>query len=98
MSRTTKPATASTSTAEKVQDESNTHEESSNSHQEQYQEVFMQPSQAQVLPNMLMPYIEGLKMDWEVNDGLYHRFLKWHLKCENILECELAILPEKKAM
>ena len=21
--------------------------------------------------------------------------LKWHLKCENILECELAMLPEK---
>ena len=27
---------------------------------------------------------------------LYHRFLKWHLKCENILECELAALPEQK--
>ena len=35
-------------------------------------------------------------MDWTVNDGLYHRFLKWHLKCENILECELAMLPEKR--
>ena len=33
-------------------------------------------------------------MDWTVNDGLYHRFLKWRLKCENILECELAVLPE----
>ena len=43
-----------------------------------------------------MPYIEGPKMDWTVNDGLYHRFLKWHLKCENILECELAMLPEKR--
>ena len=38
--------------------------------------------------SMLMPYIEGPKMDWTVNDGLHHRFLKWHLKCENILECE----------
>ena len=27
---------------------------------------------------------------------LYHRFLKWHLKCENILECELAALPERQ--
>ena len=27
-------------------------------------------------------------MDWTVNDGLYHRFLKWRLKCENILECQ----------
>ena len=33
-------------------------------------------------------------MDWTVNDGLYHRFLKWHLKCENILECKLVALPE----
>ena len=30
----------------------------------------------------------------EVNDSLYHHFLKWKLKCENILECELAALPE----
>ena len=45
---------------------------------------------------MFMPYIEGPKMDWTVIDGLYHRFLKWHLKCENILECELAMLPEKR--
>ena len=33
-------------------------------------------------------------MDWTVNDGIYHRFLKWRLKCENILECKLAALPE----
>ena len=33
-------------------------------------------------------------MDWTVNDGLYLRFLKWHLKCENIFKCELAALPE----
>ena len=33
-------------------------------------------------------------MDWKVNDGLYHRFLNWHLKCENILECKLDALPE----
>ena len=33
-------------------------------------------------------------MDWTVNDSLYHCFLKWKLKCENILECELAALPE----
>ena len=41
-----------------------------------------------------MPYIEGPTMDWMVNDGLYNRFLKWHLKCENILECELVMLSE----
>ena len=43
-----------------------------------------------------MPYIEGPKMDWTVNDSLYHRFLKWKLKCENILDCELAMLPESE--
>ena len=95
MPRTTTPAKASTSAAEKVQDESSTHDESSSSDQEQDPEAFLQPCQAQVVPNMFMPYIEGPKMDWTVNDGLYHRFLKWHLKYENILECELAILPEK---
>ena len=29
-------------------------------------------------------------------DSLYHRFLKWKLKCENILDCELTMLPEAK--
>ena len=33
-------------------------------------------------------------MDWAVNDDLYHRFLKWRLKCENILQCQLAALSE----
>ena len=47
-----------------------------------------------VVAGMYMPYIEGPHMDLTVNDNLYHRFLKWHLKCENILECELVALPE----
>ena len=46
--------------------------------------------------NMYMPYIEGPVMDWTVNDGLYNRFLKWKFKCENILECELVMLPEAR--
>ena len=96
MPRVTKPVKASTSTVNKIQDESNIHEESSSSDKEQDPEVFIQPSQGQLLPNMFMPYIEGPKMDRAVNDGLYHRFLKWHLKCENILECELPMLPEKR--
>ena len=45
---------------------------------------------------MFMPYIEGLKLDWTVNDSLYHRFLKWKLKCENILDCILAMLSKSK--
>ena len=44
--------------------------------------------------NLYMPYIEGPVMDWTVNDELYNRFLKWKLKWENILECELTMLPE----
>ena len=65
MPRTTKPAKASTNTAEKVLDKSSSHEESSGSDQEQDPEVFLQSSQAQILPNMFMPYIEGPKMDWK---------------------------------
>ena len=64
------------------------------------QEVFFNPKpsiskKAQVMPSMYMQYIEGPTMDWAVNDGLHNRFLKWRLKCENILECELAMLPEE---
>ena len=74
-------------------------EELPSSDQESDTEVMFHPprqQQPQVVPGMFMPYIEGPKMDWTVNDGLYHRFLKWHLKCENILECELAALPERQ--
>ena len=70
-------------------------DEQSSSEQEPDPEItFHHPRQPQPVPSMFMPYIEGPKMDWTVNDGLYHRFLKWHLKCENILECKLAALPE----
>ena len=31
-----------------------------------------------------------------MNDGLYSRFLKWKLKCENIHECEFEMLTEKR--
>ena len=81
-----------------IQEDFSTHEESSSIEQEQDQTVFLQPSQAQtqVVPNMFMPYIKGPKMDWTVNDSLYHRFLKWHLKCENILKCELVMLSQRR--
>ena len=73
-------------------------EELPSSDQERDSKVTLKPprQQPQVVPSMFMPYIEGPKMDWTVNDGLYHRFLKRHLKCENILECELAALPERQ--
>ena len=35
-------------------------------------------------------------MDWSVNDSLYHRFLKWKINCENILDWELAMLLESR--
>ena len=35
-------------------------------------------------------------MDWTVNDNLYNKFLKWKLKYENLLECELAMLAETR--
>ena len=58
-------------------------------------EASFHPSRSpQAISNMFMPYTEGPKMDWTVNDALYHRFLKWHLKFENILECKLVALPE----
>ena len=70
-------------------------EELSSSDQEPDPEVTFQPErQPQPVPSMFMPYIEYPRKDWTVNDGLYHRFLKWHLKFENILECELAALSE----
>ena len=47
-----------------------------------------------IATGMYRPYIEGPHMDWTVNDNLYHRFLKWCLKCKNILECKLVVLQE----
>ena len=47
------------------------------SNQEPDPKVSFHPSRAQqVIPNMFMPYIEGPKIYWTVNDALYHRFLK----------------------
>ena len=53
-------------------------------------------SQVQAMQQVYMPYIEGPKMGWTVNDSLYHRFLKWKMKCKNILDCELAMLSEAR--
>ena len=60
---------------------------------------FIQPSTSQTQPvvqPMYMAYIEGPRMDWTVNDSLYHRFLKGKIKCEKILDCELAMLSEAR--
>ena len=73
------------------------HEDSASSEHESENESFHQSRKQATNPvrqQMFMPYIEGPQMDWTVNDSLYHHLLKWKLKCENILECELAPLPE----
>ena len=43
---------------------------------------------------MMVPYVEGPKMNWTVDDAPHTRFIRWKVKCENILDCELAILQE----
>ena len=70
-------------------------EDLTSSDQESEPEVSLHPSRVPKNPNMFMPYTEGPKMDCTVNDALCHRFLKWCLKHENILECEHAALPKQ---
>ena len=82
-----------------VVDNNLVHETSEEKSTSSDQEVFLNPqpsASAQEMSNMYMPYIEGLQMDWTVNDGLYNRCLKWQLKCENILDCELVMLPDTR--
>ena len=79
-----------------VHESINTQAENSSSDQELDPEISFHPtfpSHSTLhhnAPTMFMPYIEGPKMNWTMDDGLYHRFLKWHLKCE------LANLHEKQ--
>ena len=76
-----------------------TQAETSSSGQESDPEVSFWPTlPSHSIPTMFMPYIEGPKMNWTMDDGLYHRFLKWHLKSKTILDSELANLPEKTKM
>ena len=88
----------STSVMTEAEEEASHDETSINEDSEPKQEVVLNhphPNAPQpVYTNMYMPYIKGPKMDCMVNNALYHRFLKCQLKCENILECELAALPE----
>ena len=83
----------------KLQEDSNCSQESSSEDEVVIQSPqFTQSStsQMQATKPMYMPYIEGPNMDWTVNDNLYHRFLKGKIKCENILDCELAMLSEAR--
>ena len=98
LTRTTKYSAHLTNTSV-CQENTSISQESSTSEQEmEVQSPCFQlsTSQAQFVPPLFMPYTEGPKMDWTVNDGLYHRILKWKLKCENILDCGLAMLSASK--
>ena len=45
-------------------------------------------------PTMFMPYIEGPKMNWTVDDGLYHRFWSgnWNAKQFSIANWQISLL------
>ena len=45
-------------------------------------------------PGMMVAYVEGPEMDCTVDDALHSRFIRWQIKCENILDCKLRILQE----
>ena len=82
-----------------VVDNHQVHETSEEESTSSDQEVFLNPqpsASVHVMLSMYMPHIEGLQMDWMVNDGLYNSFLKWKLKCENILDCGLVMLLEPR--
>ena len=99
MPKATRKSACVTNTSEnELQEDFNLSQESSSENEVVMQSLQFQPStsQSQVVQPMYMPYIEGPKIDWTVNDSLYHRFLKWKIKCENILDCELAMLSETR--
>ena len=77
MPKATKSAQDEQCTIEHVLPEETSDQEETSFDQEQEikQEVTLSPPQA--FPSMCMPYVEGPKMDWTVNDNLYNRFLKW---------------------
>ena len=78
------------------QDEANTHDESSSDQEQDQEAILNQCYVQQIVPGIFMPYIEGPKMDWTVNHGLYHRFLKWRLKCETYWSVSLQCLQREE--
>ena len=81
MPKATKSAKCEQHTIENIvlPEETIEQEETSSDHEQEIdQKVTLNPPQA--FPSMFIPYIEGPKMDWTVNDSLYNRFLKWKLK------------------
>ena len=43
-------------------------------------------------------YIDGPKMDWSMDDGLYSHFQDWKLECELILDGELTEIAEPQTV
>ena len=41
-------------------------------------------------------YIDGPKMDWQMDDGLYSHFQDWKLECQLILDEELTEIAESR--
>ena len=39
---------------------------------------------------MMVPYAEGPKMDWTIDDALHSGFIRWRIKCKNILDCVIS--------
>ena len=78
------------------QDEASIYEESSSEQENDPEVNFNQSEVQQVIPSMFIPYSEGSKMDWTVNDDLYYKCLKWRLKCKNILGYEVAMFAERR--
>ena len=73
----TKSSSEWSAPSSEVSENNDTQAESSNSDQELDPEVSFHPAvHPLTTPTMFMPYIEGPKMNWTVDDGLYHRFLK----------------------
>ena len=85
MSKVKAPAKAHTSAIpDQEVDTPSSHEDSVSSDCKSESEISFHPSRQQatnqIRQQIFMPYIEGPKMDWTVNDSLYHCFLKWKLK------------------
>ena len=94
MPKALKSAQCEQHTIEKVLSEETSEQEETSSDQEPEVEQEVTLNLPQTYPNIYMPYFEGPQMGCTGNDYPYNRFLKWKLKCENILECELAMLEE----
>ena len=97
MPKATRKSVQVTSENELQEDSNIAHESSSEDEEILLRKSQPKPSTSQIqVAQVYMPYIEGPKMNWNVDDGLYNRFMKWNIKCENILDCEVVMLSESR--